>query len=571
MFRMPSKRFKFNDEDIKSEKKIDTIKPLEPTEPISPMGPQSYKEENSKEENFKEANIDKLAELLQNKEEVQSDKEDKVKEQIIENINDSKNTKSINEVNVDNNSIKNEPKVNILNIDEQYELLSKFDYVDSSDKFYFLLENMISSTENISDEQKEFFSEYIELKNSNLFHALDKNKKEYNYIDNYDSLSGKELSFIVIDLINDVNYLLNISDFAYVAPRRVKRYRKIIAEIIDNVIEDSNRQEKKALKYNNKNKKYIWKNKVCISALKELQSICRKISKKIVYDDDEENINNLLNKMNELQNLLQNDKNKLFLNSVSSKEDISENEVSQKKDTIEIVKQNDFHDNLSGENSLSINDEVNHNKDNCNEDNQDDVSLNNNKKETFKKFVGIIVVIAIVLSTIAIGSYFYMSYSHRIVENKNAFNIELGETLFPTKSQFFLEYPSDMKMDASNIDTTKTGTYKLTTEDKFNGKKTYTVVVKDTTKPEVSLKYSVYQVRKGTKINPEDLIDTVVDNDVNGNLEYFLSQDKFTDIGTYDIILTVVDKSGNETNATQRVEVVNQWVEDLKHVMVGNN
>jgi hypothetical protein len=132
-------------------------------------------------------------------------------------------------------------------------------------------------------------------------------------------------------------------------------------------------------------------------------------------------------------------------------------------------------------------------------------------------------------------------------------------------SSLFEKYPDGMEFDASEVNSMKIGKYEITTNDEYNGEKTFTVEVKDTTPPNVSLKYSVCQVRRKAQINPEDLIESVTDNNTDGNLKVYLDTDTFDKMGEYQVTLTVEDESGNKQTLTQDIEVVSQWAETLNH------
>lgn len=509
MFPFRKKNFQFDDEveNENSSKKNDSL-----ITPLSPFGPRpESKKETLKDEQLENKNAD------MDKTIVYTPKNNEEKDQLQELLRkfaneDNPSDKKENETMDEKSKMQmHDKKKSILNIDDEYAKLSEFNYFDKSEQFHFMLSNIADSvSDNYSEDVIEFINSYLGQNKETELSIIKKAETKSQDVNNVPDESMNETgnAFDVCEIIQEFNYFLNTID---IPQRKINKYRRKIEKYSLIIINDLKSQEMKKLKRDKQGKPYQYNNKVIKKTLYKLQHICKKLSK--LSDDNrlydiEDDIDELIDRYDDITNV---------------------------SDDVTIKKVH-----------------------------EEETDVSPKKKRKFSFWVKSVIALIVLLIIGIAGFTFYKSLVS-ITPIESAMTIELGEPIFPTASQFFSHYPLDMTIDASDINTSKIGTYNLITNDKYNGKQTFTVTVKDTTPPEVVQKYEKYQVRRTKTINPEDLIETVTDNDIDGELKVFLSQDTFQEMGNYTVQLTVQDASGNKTVLTQNIEVVSQWAETLNH------
>lgn len=154
--------------------------------------------------------------------------------------------------------------------------------------------------------------------------------------------------------------------------------------------------------------------------------------------------------------------------------------------------------------------------------------------------------------------------------NSTEINVELGETLDTDVSTYVEcsdKIKDDIKIDLSDVDTTKAGSYKATVTYK---KKTedFTINVKDTTAPTVALKNeALFKLVVGETLTKDDIVSQM--DDLAGISKYYILSDDNTseneDIsyskeGDYVNKIVVVDNNGNRTEKEFTVHVVPDYI-----------
>lgn len=196
-----------------------------------------------------------------------------------------------------------------------------------------------------------------------------------------------------------------------------------------------------------------------------------------------------------------------------------------------------------------------------------------------KKNMLIITVIGAVIIAGGIGTFAWKEY-HRFEPKKETVTVELGDHLKTDLASYIDANDkalSEAKLDASEVNTEKIGTYTLTAswKDKKIGIK---VKVTDTTAPTVKLKATEFQTIVGTAIPAGDIIEEM--DDKAGIKE--ISFDKGTEkaetgskdlleqvslrceeVGTQTVQVIVTDNNGNEAKKKIKIKVVEDY---LSHV-----
>ena len=400
-------------------------------------------------------------------------------------------------------------------ISNLYHSLSHFNYENEQEKFCYFLEKILSSDGNLSKEEEKFLQSYgIDISSGNITDSVVKVSANSTAVKN-EEIKNEEMTddeattydaseaYSIFDKFHECKSILGKLDM----PRKKHvKFEAQLEKLSTKAVIEIEKQRKKAEKFEKKGKSYNVDTSSLDKISDEIDSIIRKAVNKYgdedMYDDADKNETNL----------------------------------------------QDSNDNAD---------------DNYHED---DEGLEEANRKGSKKPLYIFIFILIIGVIGFLGyRYVYLPYANQIVVNESALTVELGEPYFPTMSSLFEKYPDGMEFDASDVNSMKIGKYEITTNDEYNGEKIFTVEVKDTTPPNVSLKYSIYQVRRKAQINPEDLIESVTDNNTDGNLKVYLDTDTFDKMGEYQVTLTVEDESGNKQTLTQDIEVVSQWAETLNH------
>lgn len=156
--------------------------------------------------------------------------------------------------------------------------------------------------------------------------------------------------------------------------------------------------------------------------------------------------------------------------------------------------------------------------------------------------------------------------------NSDEITVELGETL-DTDVSVYVEcserIKDNVKIDVSNVDIMKVGSYTATVTYKENTMN-FVVNVRDTTAPTVSLTANEFEIMVGETLTKEDIV-AEMDDLAGISTSYILSEDDtskndticYTEEGDYTDKLVVVDNNGNSTEKEFTVHVIPDY---LTHV-----
>lgn len=196
-----------------------------------------------------------------------------------------------------------------------------------------------------------------------------------------------------------------------------------------------------------------------------------------------------------------------------------------------------------------------------------------------KKKIIIATIVGAVVIAGGIGGFAWKEYN-RFEPKEKTVTVELGDKLGTDPASYIDANDkalSGTKLDASNVDMEKTGTYTLTASWK-DKKIDIKVKVADTTAPTVKLKETEFQTIVGTSIPAGDIIETMDDKagikevsfdkgteKTEVDSEDLLEQTvlKCEEVGTQTVQVIVTDNNGNETRKKIQVKVVEDY---LAHV-----
>lgn len=188
---------------------------------------------------------------------------------------------------------------------------------------------------------------------------------------------------------------------------------------------------------------------------------------------------------------------------------------------------------------------------------------NKNKKSGSK--LPILIALAVVLAVLVIVLVFLIKNNGGSVTTKsislinNEYTVELGQNMSSVKMTELVkgseELVNNAVLDTSAVDFNKTGTYtaKITSEDKILE---LSVIIKDTTKPEIVLKNDSVDTYAGTALQAGSVIESVNDASecTTGFVQNSDSEDPvgektdsvvFDTEGAYSVMVIAVDESGN--------------------------
>ncbi len=183
------------------------------------------------------------------------------------------------------------------------------------------------------------------------------------------------------------------------------------------------------------------------------------------------------------------------------------------------------------------------------------------KKKSNKKLIIIILLVVLVIG-IGFGIYYFLS-SAKVASgadiNTKDYTLELGDTL----SEDIMDYaiitgfdPNSCNVDTSSVTVNEVGAYSYTIKCGTT-EKTGTVIIDDTTNPEVVL--NDLTVVPKSSVKPEDFIDSCVD--ASECTYQFTDEDavktNLQNTGEYDTEILVSDKYGNESKVVGKLIVSN--------------
>lgn len=183
-----------------------------------------------------------------------------------------------------------------------------------------------------------------------------------------------------------------------------------------------------------------------------------------------------------------------------------------------------------------------------------------------KKVLIILISIFILVTVIAIGSYFYISVngiSSKLkvkLNGKKEITLEVGSEY--TEKGIAASYDSTQIKEyktKGKVDNTKLGTYELTYIVKYkkvSKKITRKIIVVDTTSPEISLEGNDVSIIVGNEYQEPGVKATDnYDGDITDKIETTNNID-INAIGEYEVTYKVKDSSDNETTSTRKVSVI---------------
>lgn len=134
----------------------------------------------------------------------------------------------------------------------------------------------------------------------------------------------------------------------------------------------------------------------------------------------------------------------------------------------------------------------------------------------------------------------------------NSFIIELGENVSAQPGDYFSGMAWSVekaKIDLSEVVLTEPGSYFVYGRHGFETY-TFTVIIQDTTPPEITEKIDTIYLQTGNRYTPYDLIDTVTD--ISGNVDLQVEAEgqdskylSYQDTGIYTVTVKATDPSGN--------------------------
>ena len=189
------------------------------------------------------------------------------------------------------------------------------------------------------------------------------------------------------------------------------------------------------------------------------------------------------------------------------------------------------------------------------------------KNKSKKPFKAIIVILVVLLSLafVGFGVYFYLSRANskakdKIVPNNLSFDIGTTLSLSPTDYATFKGMSSEnCYVDLSAVDTNKAGQYSYSI---ICGNESYqgTIEIKDVNAPKVETKDIVKTV--GAKLKAEEFITKCSDSS-NCSVKFKdeeLIQSYLAKAGEYEVVLVIEDESGNSTEATAKLSVIEKQI-----------
>lgn len=140
----------------------------------------------------------------------------------------------------------------------------------------------------------------------------------------------------------------------------------------------------------------------------------------------------------------------------------------------------------------------------------------------------------------------------KVTPLSDSFIVELGENVSLQPGDYFSGRAWSVEkaeIDLSEVVLTEPGSYSVYG---YHGLETYTftVIIQDTTPPEITEKTGVIYLQAGNEYTPYDLIDTVTD--LSGNVDLWIEAEgqvtkilSYEDTGTYTVIVRATDPAGN--------------------------